>query len=520
MGPTGTIHIESEAMLALRPGEARTIRARWEGIDGTPVRGGRMSFALLGMPRDSTLAALVATTDEQGRASVELIAGSMPATFQVRVTAEGAVPAYVEVAVGPEGFGTLVVAVTGGERRAIARRTVIVHQGDILCPDAITRRRGDRVREISSMGDMEVVLGTLAAGQPFTVAARAEGPTGMLLASGCLDRVRVPVDNTLRATIELLPVPLSVDGEYAAHIDLASSGSASALVEGVGRALVATIAARGGDGALLLDALDGELRRRGAIAIADSLAAQRRTGEVEAFLESRLSTAGEGPSVAAARILSEVQARIDVLSVDGTLSLASAPEGGPSATFFRQNVWLGSSGAERIAADLTARSVEPRSVAEVRWVESEDRLVVDELPIALPLGRLVLAMLDSIARAAGAGATYEVVIEGNGCSVLTEWVEEKADVASACDPSCRFDACKRAAEQTFAMIEEATTELDDKRSQLVLRMTVAAEDTDGDLGVDVLRGIEVRGAWVSRDSSIPPEPLASTFTASRLAGML
>jgi hypothetical protein len=518
VGPTGALHVESETMLALFPGSRASILARWIGVDGRPVSGGLVTFALQGMPRDSTLDALSARSDADGRARVELQAGTMPAIFRVRIAADGATPAYVDVAVGTMGFGTMVVAIEGGDRRAIAQRTVVLHQGEIACADAIARAEGDRSRVVPE-ASREIELAALPAGQPFTVVARGTGPSGTLLAAGCVERVQVPVDNRVRATVELQALPLAPDGEYATFVDIASTGSASALVDALSHALGTGIASAGGDARLLLDALDQELRARGQVEIADSLVRQRRTGEPESALQRGLSAASQGPSIAADALLDEAQVRLAAISIDGRLSLAVTREGTVAASFVRRSVLVGPASDERTTADLSARGVEAHTPVAARWIASDDALVLEALPIELPLGRLLLATLDGLARARAAHGPAELMLEEIGCAPLSDWVEERPDVASACRPECVLEACKRAARVTLEMIEGGASALDDARTRLLLAGTLASDDADGDLTVDAMGGVDLAGRWSSADSAVPAEALTPTLAASRVTTM-
>lgn len=519
-GALGTITIVGEGAVALTPRARATIIARWTDADGRLVVDRDVSFALDGMPRDSSLFSLVARTDASGEAEGMVIAGEQAATFRVRVAAPGATPAYVDVAVGAEGFGRLSITVEGGDERTIARRTVRLHQGAVAstepvrCADALGRADADRTRTVGETGVVE--LTALPAGQLFTVVARAENARGTVVAEGCVEGVRVEMDREIRRTITLVARQLGVEGEYDTGIELSPESSPRAAIETLRTALDAAVLASGGDATLMLDGLDAELRERGDTALADALAAERLTGDPDTTLALRLDVGGAAPTSAVSALLGQVGTLTDAIAIDGTLAIARAAPEGSLASFTRESVIVGAVGAGRVSADLGALGVEARTPAAMRYLGDVDRLEIDELAIGLPLGRLVAGTIDGIVRARGASAPAELVIDASGCTVLDAWIDERPDLATACDDACAIEVCTRAVEAVLAILQTAAAPLDDVRARLVLSGEITSDDVDGDLAVDAFRAGVISGGWISADGATS-EPVDGSFSGTRVS---
>lgn len=508
---TGTIVLESEGALGLSPGGEATFRARWLGADGQPVVGGAISFGLEGMPRDSTLRTLGATTDGEGRVRGTLVAGAMPGAFRVRVAAAGASPAYLDVAVGAEGFGRILVEVRSEDVRAISTRSVSLHL-DTGCADALTRREGDRMRDLAA-GETMTEFVALPAEQVFTVVATGKSERGTVVASGCLEGVRVAADASIRAVVALRPEPLQVGGEYGTTVSIASPGAGALAAAALGAAL-ADVAGAGADHTLLLDTLERELRDRGREDAADVLALERLTGEPDAALRTALDAAGAGPVRSVASALADLVPGLDALLVEGTLAIAAEPDGGALASFARGRVQLEAATGETVSADLAG--IEARRPATVRWALAEDALHVDSLEIALPLGTLTDRALAGLARARGAESTLALLAQEGGCAELDALVEARPEVRHACDPECVESVCHAAIDGVLSGTLVAAPALDETQSTVALAGVLACDDGDGDLVVDAMRAIALSGAWTSADGT-SSAPIAADLEGARLS---
>lgn len=519
MAPSSAITIVGPTTIALAPTQSAPFVARWTDASGAPVEGRDVTFALEGMPRDSSLFALGARTDARGEVEGTVIAGTLPATFRVRVAAPGATPAYVDVAVGPEGFGSLLVSVEGGDARTVTRRVVRLHLADhggaeIACDDALGRADADRTRAVDASG--QAAFATLPAAQSFTVVARGENDRGTIVAEACASGVRVTADSETRLTLALVARQLGVEGEYAAFVELSPGSSPAGAIDALSVALEASVLAAGGDGALLLDSLEAELRARHASAAADALARERVTGEPDAALAARLELGGESPSHAAGWLLGEVGALSSSIAVSGTLAIARAEPTGSLATFTREGLVIGPAGAERVMLDLSALGVEARAPAALRWFGDEDRLEADELRIRMPLGKLVRAAFAGVARTRGAPDAAALLVDRAGCGALDAWISEQDEIAAECDATCVAEVCKGAIESVLGLVATGAAPLDEMRASLVLSGSMTSEDADGDLTVDALRAGVLSGGWRSADGATS-EPVDASFSGTRLS---
>lgn len=511
----GTITILSESVIGLTPRANEVLVARWTDPAGEPVVGGDVSFALEGMPRDSSLFSLVARTDESGEATGTVIAGELPATFRVRVAAPGATSAYVDVAVGAEGFGRLSVTVEGGDARTITRRTVRLHQGSMVrCSDALGRADADRTLTVDESGVVELIA--LPAGQLFTVVARGENARGTIVAEGCVAGVEIEVDREVRRTIELVARQLGVEGEYDVALELAPSSSFGSTIDVMTAAVDAAVLAGGGEAALMLDAVDAELRERGEVASADALAAERLTGEPDAELAAKLELATASPPRAVRGMLEQIETLSASMRIDGTLAIARAAPEGSLASFTRGAVTLGAGAPDRVAIDAVALGAELRTPAAMRWFGDADLLQVDEIAIALPLGRLVLAVIDGLATAAGAADAIELLGAHSACTELASWIDERAGLTTACDETCAAEACARAVESTLTIATDAAAPFDEVRARMAVAGALTSEDVDGDLVADALRADALSVAWSSADGS-DTEALEASLAGTRIS---
>lgn len=512
---TGRIVVEGESAIGLSPGAAATFRARWIGPDEQPVRAGAVSFGLEGTPRGSTLRAIAATTDDAGRVEGALIAGTMPGTFRVRIAAFGATPAHLDVAVGAEGFGAIVVEVRGGAARTVAARRASLML-DATCEEALARPEGDRVRELA-LGENAVEFVALPAGQVFTVVATASSREGVVVASGCLEAVEVRADRSIRAVVDLQPQPLIAAGEYASTIEAALGSIGSTATRRLASVAEASARAAGGSEALLLDALERELRDRGHDDVADALVLERASGEPDRVLRGLLETQSAGPARATLALLESIAPSLDRITIGGTLAIGSDTSGSTLGSFVRERVSLSGPGGEAIEIPMRFLPIDlARRPVLVRWTAGSDSLEMDELRVVLPLGELIVGAIDGLARARGAADPAALVMLGSGCGALDAVIESRPSLRDACDATCVLEICGKAAQAAFAPIEEAASALDAERRDVVLAGMLACEDTSGDLRVDAMLATGLAGAWRSVDGA-SSEPVSARFGATRIA---
>ncbi|WP_236520214.1 hypothetical protein [Sandaracinus amylolyticus] len=517
-GATGLIEIEGAPTLALAPGAHAEFVARWTDAEGRPVAMRDVSFALDGMARDSTLFSLGGRTDEDGRVTGMVIAGSETATFRLRVAAPGAQAAYLEVAVSADGFGRLVVAVEGGDGRDIAQRTVLVHQSTsatdrVSCDDALTRREADRSRTIDALG--EAVFAPLPAAQRFTIVARATSSASLIVAEGCVEDVMLEPLGDTRATVTLVPRTLGIEGEYDAELALRAGMAPSLAADALALALEGTVVASGGDASMMLDALESTLRDRGATAALSALEAARATGSAERELATRLALDGASLAGGARVVLEEIVALHRGLVVDGVLFVAGSMDG-PVASFTRGEVRLGEADADLVMIDLREVGVAARAAAAVRWNEGSDVLQLESMRIELPVATLLVSGIEALARARGLESAGALIASHGGCDVLQAWIAEQDDLATACGADCATAACDAVGGAVMALARGATAPLDALSARVVLAGPLSTEDADGNLSVDALRAETLSGSWRSADG-LSGEAVDATFGGARIS---
>ncbi len=95
--------------IGLVPGESITLKVRYTDHTSDPLAGEEILFAMRGETGGSTLAQPKAVTDQNGIATMLLMAGYEESFFDVDVTAESAPLVRYNVAVSDAGFGSLIV---------------------------------------------------------------------------------------------------------------------------------------------------------------------------------------------------------------------------------------------------------------------------------------------------------------------------------------------------------------------------------------------------------------------------
>ncbi len=493
----GELSITSERSLLLAPQQLASFTVRWTNSSGMLVPMRDVNFALEGMPRDSSLLSLASHTNANGEASGTIIAGSLPATFRIRITAPDAVPAYIDVAVGAEGFGGLSIQLEEDLIRPSTRRLVLLHQGaELPCSDALTRTEADRIRTTEE--NLVADFTALPAGQLFTIVARAENDRGTVVSEGCIEEVRVRADRTLQETIVLVPRPLEVEGEYSTSMEFTADSSPEPLLASVADAVDMSISAIGGDAELMLDGLDTELRARHATELADMLMAERN--ELRSSLSTHLDGLGRTPSVAVHALIDDVAQRTSSIRINGTLAIARAAPTGSLASFTRGPIHVGPP-AEPIVIDLTEHGVGARTSVSMSFHPSEDRLAIDELTLLVPLGHFAARIMDEKVRAQGGTSAVDLVQGESGCDQFALWLEGRPDITAECDAACVLSSCTHAIESVLSISRVAFGSLDDARIRILLSGDIQCRDSDGNLEVDALPQMSLSGSWSNPSGS-------------------
>lgn len=492
-GPAGTIEITSEPSLALTFGETAELTVRYSE-SGVPVEGVLIRFALEGTAHDTRVLYLTLMTDSDGGARTTLTAATVAAVFRVRVSADRAAPAYVNVSVSNVGFGALVVeTIYRGARIEYTRRDVSVYS-DIECdPPGGYPRTPARQSTLDDMALSEVAWRTLPAGLTYTVVSRLEGSTGVTLASACTDRIVIAADMETRVPLEYVDNPLVPTGRF----DTEFAITADAFGDVSARGIAAGVAfASGGMGAsVFLDSLEQALRDGGLDSEADALAMERAIGTAESDLDYALSAAGADPAEALREFFAALLGLLTEVRLAGPLRLVfngATLEGSWTVETLEVGTPGAPDGPAPIPIDLTMSGLAPTPVLGLTFTGTEDVITVDALSLSLRMVELVGAAMDT-ALADATSSPGAALREVAGCSAFGTWVASSS-VASVCDAACADTACVAALE---GMLDAARTAVlaEPSLATMTVRGPLALHDDNGDLLADRLDGT-LTGGWL------------------------
>ena len=508
----GELRVVSAPELTLSFGEESELRILYTE-DGVPTAGAQVRVGFEGSAHDSTFSELRVDTDAGGMARVTLTAGSVPAAFRVRFTAELAAPAYVDVSVGNEGFGELRVTAVYGGARPMARRRVDVH-ADTSCDEPELPTTAGRSALLSDAAQSEARFRTLPAGLTYAVVAEALGEDGTALARGCVDALLVERDAVTTATVAFADNPLDPGGDYAFELRLVPDAASTLIRDAVAAAVQAVVDTAGTPGSLYLDALLLELYGRGLVAEAEALSAARGSTDLDDQLAARLDTDSAGPSVAGSELASLLTAQLAELTVAGRMALTD-DAAGTAGTFAPEGVLVGA----RDGPDATPISIDPPDVGlaleatlGLTWSAPEDRLSFDEVVLTLPLGTLADGTLGALAEAWGLASPGALVLSRAGCDTLRVFLAEQPFLAS-CDAGCAQAACEAANALVVRVGRAAIAGLDAERDTVRLAGSATLADETGDLRADRIDGRGLAGTWSGVGGS---EPVSADALGTRL----
>ncbi len=481
--PTRYLELEGESSLMLVFGDEARILVRYLDENRAPITGGIVTFALAGGAHDSSLLGLDGITQSEGVAETTLMAGSTRAAFRVRVTAEGADPLWVDVAVGDEGFGQLEVTTTyEGEREP--QLGVAVFAG-LTCDDELTMEtRGDWYRIVESVEEPVTFIG-LPAGATFAVAGIGEGPMGDLLAYGCVDDVTIDAEELQTAAVDIVDLPQQSRGVYDTQLDFASPETASLLGSQVA-AQYTTLADSGA--AAILDAAEAQLIAEGNEEFA-MLLSMLREADMEMAFATRLRDDSVGPEAALSAVETLVRERAQRVVLSGTLRIADE---------LGFQVMAVQSGTEDAVSDLMSPGLmELEASVDGTLAEGGAMLSLEALTISLPAA----AIVDGIAAAElsdpdDEGGLTEYMLRNASCDLIAP-----PDGAIAyCDAACFQAACEQIVQNVAG---ELLVGLEDiGRTQLDMRGDVELTDDTADLTSDTLVA-ELEGEWTSEGDESP-----------------
>ncbi len=515
-GGAGSYTLASDGAPALGLGyaEVQPIAVRYLDDHMRPIPQGTVRFRIFGDPAGSTLSADRATTDEDGRASVNLTAGVAEASFRVVASADAAPDLTFSVAVSKFAFVEIdaQVGYTGAGMGSVATLRALLYDDHACAQLAPSPSPPEPLRSAAVSGSASATLPfPLLLAVDYAVVGRADDANGHPIAWGCVDvsGAQLAAGARVAVPVALARVSPSVIGAWQVHatVPIATQPPADAPW----RALAACPRAPAQP---LLDALQVTV---GAGPIADGIAARRGvldgngcrpegapTGgdSLDASLQALLTGNG-APALALGAVAADVTAIEAQATVDSRLTLRLlGPEApGPLALDASHAIgkvgFAGAQGAHPASYDLDALGFPVVTADGVPATLDGDQLTVGEhgFTVRLPVlwGRAVadvalaprnLPTTPRALLAAVVGAATRMVNgqPATGCAA----VEDLVCKAIGAQPCVVAPACEAALDrmaQDLAAAFAAPAGID-----CTLSGGATAKDADGDLVADALAG--------------------------------
>jgi hypothetical protein len=505
--PAGTLSLVSAPTLMLRPGQTASIDVRFTEAGGVLREGVVVSAAIEGTALDSTLGALSVATDASGIAHATLVAGTSASSFRVRLSArEASAAIYVDVGVGTS-FGALLVHAPYSGTRPVTHRVIDVVPG-ATCAMLVTTPPTSGGRTVRSSAD-DVTITALPTTLTYAVLVRANGDLA-LEAQGCVDAIVPVADHTSPVTVSLVEVPLALAGGYDVDLALGADGWVEGRVQTWSTSLRSTVHDSGGDAALLLNAVEAELSRRGASADAAQLHALRSSSSLDAALTAQLVDDGTGPTEVFASLLDEAAVALDAPTVQLSLTIGTAGVGSMTT------------GAISCSDGRSGTVVLARTTPLVRTIMAmtpADGRLAFEGPVDAQVGALALAWVDAVSGDRAHVHGVAEVLRGLCTSFETFAATASGGTAlSACDAMCRAAACTTTLSSLTTLVASGASIVDHDLDHVQISADLNARDDDGDARVDRLDGM-VRGQLVASDGATfgPVDVVSGTLTGTRAA---
>lgn len=489
-GPAGRIVVESAATVTLTYEETADIEVTYLE-SGTPQADVPLRFALDGTANDAALDTLEVTTDGSGRARTRLMAGTVRSVFRVRVSAERAPNAWVNVSVSDAGFGGLdIEAVYDGARTEYARRVITVYS-ETPCDPTGSYPASAIARQVAleDASEAGVSFTTLPAGLTYTVVGVVEGAGGTALATACVDGLEVAPDELRPVFLRFDDADLAPQGGYSLELEVAADAFGAIATRGVDAGLAGRMP-RADD---FLAGLVTVLRDRGDVAEADAL--EMEVGTLALELQPMLTAAGADPAEGLRRFFARLLGLLRQVRVSGPLMLTW--DGVRTAgTWDAADVTLGSAGDPDAPPPLPLApmeaGIELAPILGLAWVADTDTLDVEALALTIPLSALVNAAIEA-ARVDPSSSPGGALRDAAGCGILASWVVDSPTYGPICDAACADAACMAALAPVLEAAEAAVS-AEPGVDAMTVRGSVSAFDDDGDLSVDRLDGT-LAGTW-------------------------
>ncbi len=195
---------------------------------GQPVAGATVTFSVNGTANGSYLQQNTNTTDGNGKATVNILAGTAAASFQVGATTAGlAAPSYVNVDVNGKYLGDVVVRTNGYTGPGKPQFYIVrLHDANVEGAGCATFRPDQPPAAIDQMQVADVRLDTVFAGphsqqDGLSLYATVVGVDGVRpVVYGCGGPVTVKGENRVYIQVSLQTADAGLEGDYAFGQDI------------------------------------------------------------------------------------------------------------------------------------------------------------------------------------------------------------------------------------------------------------------------------------------------------------
>jgi len=172
--------------ISLVPGEVVGVRLGLTGYWSEPVDGARLEIALIGQSMNSTASLLVGYSDADGIVSFYLQAGSVPTSFELRVTV-GFLELYVPIEVTDVASQTVQVSVSSSYPEPIESATISAY-ANRTCAELVPDEPSSAT--VTYAGGSTTFQGSveLFEGATYAIEVKAETTDGTNV-HGCVDAV-------------------------------------------------------------------------------------------------------------------------------------------------------------------------------------------------------------------------------------------------------------------------------------------------------------------------------------------
>ena len=514
------------------------VSSRGDRVPGVPV-----SFEL-DPPGRSRLNLAEVLTDDAGRATVELQLGSQPETLELHVTARGTDPVTVPVRVLPERTGRLEVDIEVVGPGTVGPVDIYVMSGDQRCPYNIVSEPFGELAQGRVGGPGETTRFDdvrLPANTPLTLYARGmvRGATMTRAAGGCQEAVTVPADEIGHVTLTVVVYPLNCSGTF----DVTGVYDFTSAIPGTaGEVIRRLVQLFDNTAGFLIDSILDLLRlffSEAIVSVIEWIVGGVRE-PIEIWINDWIAT--DAPQwlrdfQELGRDLTQVVSHLTVLSTvrfDKTGSdfmVGGTEEWDGLILYWRRGCAPDSPpdcGAYEFSMDDLTGAREPLQAVYGTFqaqLHDFDRLHMDEHPVNLQYGRLILFVLEELvlpALADGAHSISEAVLNTLDCEGLAwevcgddgEWGGTYLGVQVGFDVDDLIGWCETASEW---LGDEATHLLDGLGVDSLITVEASCElhEDDNDLFVDRLENGRYEGRFhVSEDV----QPFEGEFSGTRREG--